>query len=149
MKAIFKREFCSYFNTPIGYVYLALFLAGNGILFSVSTILRGSASSIQSYFVLSTLSLVLLIPILTMKVFSEEKKSKTDQLLFTAPVSLFSVVLGKFLASFCVYSIGVLISCFGFIVLFIYGTASFSILTGSEFVELLIGAVCIGVVIFV
>lgn len=149
MKAIFKREFRSYFTTPIGYVFLALYLAANGILFSLSTILQGSSSNVQAYFILSTIALIIVIPILTMKVFSEEKKAKTEQLLLTAPVSLFSIVLGKFFASFLVYSIGVLISCFGFIVLFAYGSTSFAILVSSVFVELLIGGACIAIGIFI
>ncbi len=149
MKAIYKRELRSYFTTPIGFVYLAIFLAVNGLLFSVATILAGAASYIQNYFSYLLLSFVLLIPILTMKVFAEERKTKTEQLLLTAPVSLFAIVMGKFLAAFSVFASGILVSCFNFIILFEYGSAPVSILIGSVIVILLIGGSCIAVGVFV
>ena len=149
MKAIFKRELRSYFTTPIGYVYLAIFLAVNGLLFSIATILAGAESYVQNYFSFLLLSFVLIIPILTMKVFAEERKTKTEQLLLTAPVSLFGIVMGKFLAAFTVFATGILVSCLNFFILFEYGSAPVSILIGSVIVVLLIGGACISVGVFV
>lgn len=85
MKAIFKRELRSYFTTPAGYIFLAVFLSANGFLFSFNTLKQGKDSSVESYFTYFIMAFILLIPILTMKTFSEEKKAKTDQLLLTAP----------------------------------------------------------------
>ena len=149
MRAIYKRELRSYFTTPIGYVFLAVFLAVNGLLFSISTILAGASSYVQNYFSYLLLSFVLIIPILTMKVFAEERKTKTEQLLLTAPVSLTSIVVGKFLAAFTVFATGIVVSCFNFIILFEYGSAPVAILIGSVIVVLLIGAACISVGVFV
>lgn len=149
MKAIYKRELRSYFTTPIGYVFLAIFLAVNGLLFSISTILAGAASYVQNYFSYLLLSFVLIIPILTMKVFAEERKTKTEQLLLTAPVSLLAIVMGKFLAAFTVFASGILVSCFNFVVLYEYGSVATATLIGSVIVVLLIGSACIAVGVFV
>lgn len=149
MKAIFKRELKSYFTTPIGYVFLAIFLAVNGLLFSVATILAGADSYVQNYFSFLLLSFVLIIPILTMKVFAEERKTKTEQLLLTSPVSLFGIVMGKYLAAFSVFASGILVSCFNFILLYEYGSVETATLIGSVIIVLLIGGACIAVGVFV
>ena len=85
MSAIFKRDLRSYFTTPVGYVYMAIFLAVNGGAFSMFTIQEGSDSKVASYFTTMIFALIVLIPLLTMKTFSEEKKLKTEQLLNTVP----------------------------------------------------------------
>ena len=149
MKAIFKRELRSYFTTPVGYVFLAIFLAVNGLLFSISTILAGAASYVQNYFSYLLLSFILIIPILTMKVFAEERKTKTEQLLLTSPVSLFGIVMGKYLAAFAVFASGILVSCFNFVLLYEYGSVETATLIGSVIVILLIGGACIAVGVFV
>lgn len=149
MKAIYKKEILSYFITPAGYVFLAMFLAINGILFSMMTILAGSASSVQSYFTFLVMSFIVVMPILTMKIFSEERKTKTEQLLLTAPVSLTSIVVGKFLASFTVFAAAILASCFNFIILYMYGDAPTAVILSSVICLLLIGAACIAIGVFV
>ena len=82
MFAVFKRDLVSYFTTPIGYVFMAIFLAINGGLFSLMTLQAGNQSSITGYFSMVTIILAIVIPVLTMKTFSEEKKQKTEQLLW-------------------------------------------------------------------
>ncbi len=104
MFAIFKRDFVSYFTTPVGYVFMAIFLAVNGGLFSLMTLQAGNQSSIEGYFSMVIFILAIVIPVLTMKSFSEEKKQKTEQLLMTAPVSIGKVVMGKFLSVFAIFS---------------------------------------------
>lgn len=104
MFAIFKRDFVSYFTTPIGYVFMAIFLAVNGGLFSLMTLQAGSESSISGYFSMVTVILAIVIPVLTMKSFSEEKKQKTEQLLLTSPVSIGKIVMGKFLSVYTIFS---------------------------------------------
>ena len=95
MSAIFKRDLRSYFTTPVGYVYMAILLAVNGGAFSMFTIQEGSDSKVASYFTTMIFALIVLIPLLTMKTFSEEKKLKTEQLLMTSPVSLGGMVLDR------------------------------------------------------
>ena len=77
MFAIYKRDLASYFTTPIGYVFMAIFLAINGGLFATTTLQAGVSGSVTSYFSTVTFILAIVIPVLTMKSFSEEKKQKT------------------------------------------------------------------------
>lgn len=98
MKAIFKREIRSYFSSMLGYIFLTMFLALTGILFWLNNISFGVAS-VKNFFSLLTSWAVFVLPMLTMRLFAEDRKLKTDQLLITAPVSVRSIVLGKFLAA--------------------------------------------------
>ena len=95
MVAIFKREFKSFFITPIGYVFLALMMFAQGMSFT-EVYSYGSAdiSFIFSTF-LSFTAIFLLIPVLTMITMSEDRRQKVDQVLITSPVSLYAIVFGK------------------------------------------------------
>ncbi|MDR2553082.1 MAG: ABC transporter permease subunit [Treponema sp.] len=106
MIPVFKREFRSYFCTPLGYVFLAAYYLFTGFFF-FNYNLYGNSSDLRSLFaVLFTVNLFL-IPILTMRLLSEERKMKTDQLLLMAPVGSGGIVLGKFLAALAVYTLAV------------------------------------------
>lgn len=122
MRAIYKRELDSYFHSMIGYVFISFFLAFTGVYFMAYNLNYGYP--IFSY-VLSSLVFILLIaiPVLTMKSFSEDRKSRTDQLLLTAPVSLGQIVLGKYLAMVTVYLIPNLVFCLYPLVIKIQGNA--------------------------
>ena len=104
MLAVFKRDFVSYFTTPIGYVFMAIFLAVNGGVFSMFTLQAGIDSDVNGYFTTMIFALMIVIPLLTMKSFSEERRSKTEQLLLTAPVSITGMVMGKFLAAYTMFA---------------------------------------------
>lgn len=103
MIAIFKREFKSYFTSPVGYIFLAIMFFFLGLQFRM-TYSGGVADvalttgSMNSY-------LLFLVPIITMKLLSEDRHSKVDQALLTAPVPLSGIIFGKFLAAFAVYCI--------------------------------------------
>ena len=101
MRAVFGREFRSYFTNIVGYVFIALFLFLSGILFSFYNLYNEIADLSYIFYSLSGL-LIIMIPLLTMKLFAEDRKNKVDILLYTSPISLGSIVLGKFLAAFCV-----------------------------------------------
>jgi len=104
MLAIFKREFKAYFSTPIGYIVLAAFYFFTGLYFSVMY-----ASGIpQVEMVVSEMLTVtiFIMPIITMRLMSEDRRQKVDQALFTAPVKLISIVLGKFFAALSVFALG-------------------------------------------
>ena len=96
MAAIYKRELKSYFQCMTGYVFIAFLVLFVGIYFMAYNLMSG-----YPYFsyTLSSIMLVLLVlvPVLTMRSFAEERKSKTDQLLFTSPVKISSIVIGKYL----------------------------------------------------
>ena len=104
MKAIYKRELKSYFDSMIGYVFIAFLVAITGIYFMVYNLNMGYPYF--SYALNSILFIMLVaVPVLTMKCFAEEKKSRTDQLLLTAPVSLSQIVLGKYFAMVTVFAV--------------------------------------------
>ena len=77
----------------IGYVYVGVFLSAAAILCCYSTLMSNSYST-ASYFTMLVFSFIILIPLLTMKLFSEEKKLRTEQLLLTSPVSITGMVMG-------------------------------------------------------
>jgi len=106
MKAIYKREIKSYFKTPVGYIFLSAFIFFASLMFVFNN-MNTQQTSLSAFFSNVGLIFVFVIPILTMRLFSEERKSKTDQLLLTAPVTVTDIVFGKFLAAATVLLIGV------------------------------------------
>ena len=120
MFAIYKKELKSYFINAIGYVYVGVFLALSALLCCYTT-LGTRTYSTDSYFYAMIFSFIILIPLLTMKLFAEEKKLRTEQLLMTAPVSIWGMVMGKFLAALTLFGGTVLVSCINLFPLYIYG----------------------------
>ena len=117
MFAIYRKEMRSYFINPIGYVYMGIFLVFSALLCCYTTIVAGSYNT-SSYFTFLILTFIILIPILTMRLFAEERKLRTEQLLLTAPVTITGMVLGKYLAALTIFVSGVLLSCINFIPLY-------------------------------
>lgn len=104
MFAVFKREFKSYFTNPLGFIILAVFYFFLGYLFSSY---YSNGSPYVEYVIIGISQILLFItPVITMRLFSDERRQKTDQVLFTAPVKLINVVLGKFFAAFALYALG-------------------------------------------
>ncbi len=105
MTAVFKRELKAYFISPLGYIYLAVFYFFEGLYFAA---LYGSASPhIEFIFpsFLFVLAVVLVTPVITMRLLSEDRRQKVDQALLTAPVSVTGIVLGKFFSAFSIYAL--------------------------------------------
>jgi ABC-2 type transport system permease protein len=113
MIAIFLREVKSYFITPIGYIFVGTCSALSGIFFYIMTLAAGS-SDITSVFAAMFFVLMILVPLLTMRMFAEEKKRGTDKLLFSAPVGTSEIVLAKFFSAYAVFLAGIF-------AMFIYG----------------------------
>ena len=111
MKAIMKRELDAYFNSMLGYVFLTIFILLTGLMFFFINIAHTSAS-MRAFFNQINMWAILILPMLTMRMFSEDKKLKTDQLLLTAPISIKEMVLGKYFAALCVFLLGILIMLF-------------------------------------
>ena len=99
MGAIFRREVRSYFTSPIGYIFLAAFYAYSGVMFANYS-LESGYTRLDSVFSALLIIIIVLIPVLTMRTISEEKRTKTDQCLLTAPVGLGSIVVGKVVSAF-------------------------------------------------
>lgn len=104
MGAIFKREFKSYFTTPVGYIVLAAFYFFLGLFFSM--LFGLGAPNVEVVISSMAIVIIFIIPVITMRLMSEDRRQRVDQALFTAPVSLTSVVLGKYFAAMTVFALG-------------------------------------------
>ncbi len=122
MLAIYLRELKSYFLTPIGYIFCGMFLVVSGLVFAQTTLFEQSTSSIGEYFLWMMVIFAILIPLLTMKLLSEDRKTRTEQILLTSPVSIFGIVMGKYLAALTVFGTTFVVNSFNFVLLFKYGT---------------------------
>ena len=148
MIAIFKREFRSYFINMSGYVFIGVLWLFSGI-FSTALNFIGQYSSYE--YVLSNLTtvLMLIVPILTMRSIAEDKRAKTDMLLYSLPVSTTQIVLGKYLAMLAVWGI----ACLGMgatpIIIGMFGTVNFASAYGALLGFFLLGAALIAVCTFV
>lgn len=148
MFSIFKREFRAYFTSPLGYVFLAIFYAFSGLFFYIFSLSIGS-TDISGVFLMMFMVLMIFVPLLTMRLLSEDKKQKTDQLILTAPVSLLSIVMGKFLAAYAIFVIGVAVMpVYGF-VMSTFTTISWLPIWGNTVGLLLIGGIFVSVGLFV
>ena len=99
MWAVLKKEFKTYFLSPIGYVFIGLFLAMFSILFYITTIYQGMTTFQYVFYYSAMYTVVFIVPLLTMRMFAEERKNGTEQLLITSPRSMIAITLGKFLAA--------------------------------------------------
>ena len=130
MLAVFKRDLRAYFTSPIGYVFIAVFLIISNLFFYMYNILNQS-SDLTSLFSNLLFILSFLLPILTMRLFSEELRQKTDQLLLTAPVSIAKVVTGKYLACLAVFCIALLMTLTWPLVVAMYGHPALYTIVGN------------------
>ncbi len=148
MIAILKRELKSYFLTPIGYIFMSLFLLVGGVLFAFGNLVSHSSS--YSGFLGSILFMFLLAtPILTMRLFTDEMRMKTDQLLLTSPVRITEVVIGKYLAALIVFTITIVITVFYAILISVYGDLDVWQTVGGYIGFFLIGCAFISIGVFV
>ena len=109
MKAIFKKEFKAYFLSSIGYIFAGVFTLLCAMFF-LGTAITYQVADISGMFANINIVYLFLVSILTMRLFSEERNKKTDQLLLTAPVSVIEIVLGKYFAAMAVFGVTILIS---------------------------------------
>ena len=151
MFAIFKKELRAYFTTPIGYVYAGVFLAAAALICAFTTIQQASYNT-SSYFQYLLFTFIVLIPLLTMRMFSEERKTRTEQLLLTAPITITGMVLGKYFAALALFASTVLVSCLNFVPLLGYTIAEQAAATsdthigpvGGQIIGCLLGVLLIG-----
>lgn len=148
MGAIFKKEIYSYFTSGIAYVVLGItaFFAGiffmYGSLYSDTTDMTGVFSSMF-------MVIVLVAPILTMKLFSEEKRQKTEQALLTAPVKLYDIVMGKFLSAVVVYAVSLCVFFLEAIVLSVFAAVAWSTFISNFIGIFLLGCAFIAIGLFI
>lgn len=121
MKAILKKELKSYFLSPIGYVVIGIFLLCFSVFFYLTVFTQGSIDMGALYYYTALYGLIVIVPILTMRMFAEERKTGTEQLLLTSPVNIFKIVMGKLLAALFVIILTLLISFMFFAIVSYFG----------------------------
>lgn len=120
MIAVWKRELQAYFFTPIGYVFMGVFLALSSLFFYLQ-IMQNRSSDLLTLMGQMSYLWMLLCPVLTMRLLAEDRQKRTDQLLLTSPVSLVGMVMGKYLAAVTVMLLTVLLTGTFVLIVAIYG----------------------------
>ncbi len=132
MFTIFKKELKQYFLSPIGYIYIGIFLLACSLFFYVG-VFSNNSTQFASMFSSAGIVLTFIVPILTMRMFAEERKDGTEQILFTSPKSITEIVLGKFFAACVVVLISTLLTFVYYIILANVGKPQF----GSSMISIL------------
>lgn len=109
MRTIWKRDLLAYFHTPVGYVFMGVFLTLSGLIFYLYN-LQSLSSDLLTFLSQLTLLTMLLCPLLTMRLLCEDRQKRTDQLVLTSPVSVAGMVTGKYLAAACVMVLTILLT---------------------------------------
>ena len=148
MKAIFKKELRGYFLSPIGYIFIGVFMAFAALFFTLGIIGSGE-TDISLIFSNINIICLFLVSVLTMRSLAEEKNKKTDQLLLTSPVSITEIVMGKYLAAMAVFGITMLTSLVFPIILFVFASPSFAEILGSYIGFALLWGAFIAIGIFI
>lgn len=148
MKAIYWKEMRQYFHSVIGYVFLAIFVLINSYYFFLQNLLNRSGD-ITDYFQSTITIMMFLMPMLTMRSFSEEKKQRTDMLLLTMPIRREDIVLGKFFAAESVFLLGLAVTLVFPVILALCGSAQLWITVGNYIGIILLMSVFIAVGIFI
>ncbi|HIZ55906.1 MAG TPA: ABC transporter [Firmicutes bacterium] len=147
MLTILRRELNSYFTSAIGYIYLAVFYFFSGYFFQ--SVISINSTDLSSVFLSLFLVLMFIVPILTMRLMSEDMKLRTDQLLLTAPLSLSGLVYGKFLAALTLFAAGTGITLIYAVVLSAFQVMEWTVIVGNILGLLLLGAALISIGLFI
>jgi ABC-2 type transport system permease protein len=139
MLAVFLREVQSYFQAITGFIFLGLFLLFAGIIFALANLWPPGSTDFRNTLTFLNFMFLVAVPILTMRLLSEEARQKTDQLLLTSPVSLTGVVVGKFLAALALFTAALAVT--GIFPAFL-GTAG--LIVGSEIFCAYLGVFLLG-----
>ncbi|WP_405352914.1 ABC transporter permease [Ruminococcus sp.] len=148
MVAILKRELSSYFNSAVAYVVMAVYFLFSGLFFSMICI-ENDTSNLAYVFGNMFIIILFIIPIITMKSFSEEKRQRTDQALLTSPTSLFEIVMGKFLGAFILFAIISLIFVVYALVISFFTAPDWAVVLCTFVGLLLLGAALIAINVFI
>ena len=148
MSAIFRRELASYFTSPVGYVVVAAFMVFNGIFFYVQCLYPGT-SSMRGVFQSMFFIVLFLIPLITMRLFAEDRHSRTDQALITSPVGIASIVFAKFLSALVLLAVCLSGYIIDGIILSFIGSPDWGVIIGNVIAMLLMGSSFIAIGIFI
>ena len=148
MRAIIKKELKSYFLSPIGYIVIGIFLLSFSVIFYLTAFMSGSTDLGALYYYTALYGLIIIVPILTMRMFAEERKNGTEQLLLTLPVGMFKVVMGKFIAAMLVIAITLVCSLMFFLILTFFGEPNIIVNLVQIFGFILIGMAAVSIGMF-
>lgn len=148
IRSIMAKEFRSYFDSPVAYIYITFFLVLSSWLFMRSFFLVGQAS-MRAFFGILPWLLLLFVPAVTMRLWAEEKKLGTIELLMTLPVRDFEVVIGKFLASFFFLTLTLVLSASIPIMIAVVGDPDPGPILGGYIGAVLLGAAYLSIGLFV
>jgi hypothetical protein len=150
MLAILSKELKSYFYSASAYIFMGVFLLLAGIFFSLTNVLVSSPNGSFNQ-VLSSLTFVflLLVPVLTMKIIAEESRSRTDQLLYTSPISITKIVLGKYFAALTLFIVTLLVTALFPLMLSLFGQISVIEILTSYIGFFLMGCCMISIGLFI
>lgn len=148
MSAIYKRDLRAYFTSPVGYVFIAAFLFVMNLVFFLMNMLTGQ-NQLTTCYTIMLYAMMILVPILTMRTFSEDYKQKTDQLLLTSPVRPSGIVMGKFLAAYTVFVITLALMLVQVIIIAAMSTPNAAIIVGNYIALLSAAAVYIAIGCFI
>jgi ABC-2 type transport system permease protein len=147
ISTIFWREMRSYFNSPVAYIVITLFLLITGYFFSSSLFLSNSAD-LRSLFGVAPIILMFFAPAITMRLLAEEKRAGTMEILVTLPVADSEIVVGKFLASMVLLALSVVLTATSLVTISILGNVDFGASLGGYLGLLLMGAVYVSIGVF-
>lgn len=148
MTAIYKRELKAYFCSMTGWLFLAANIFLSGLYFFALNLRFGYSSMANTVYSILFL-LLITVPLLTMRMMSEERRQKTDQLILTSPVSVGKVVLGKYLAAATIFTISTLVIAVYPLILSRFGTVSFGESYTALLAYYLYGLSCIAIGLFI
>ncbi len=148
MLAIFKRDLKSYFTSPLGYVFIAAFLAVMNVFFYLYNVYPAQ-SSLSTVFNFMVYILIFVTPLLTMRLFSEEFKQKTDQLLLTSPVRISGIVVGKFLAALAIFAIALAVTLVYVVIIAAHGQPNIRELLANYLAMFCVASAFIAIGVFI
>lgn len=149
MTAVFKREFKAFFTSPVGYAVMAVLFCFAGLFFGVYNLSGGMADLTGVFSGLFSIVLLLVLPILTMRLFSDDKRQKTDQALLTAPTSLTGIVMGKFLSAVLMFAISLSITIVFAVIVAMQVTPDWMVIIGNFVGLMLLGGMIISIGILI
>ncbi|MCI1966616.1 MAG: ABC transporter permease [Oscillospiraceae bacterium] len=148
MTAIAKKELKSYFLSPIGYVFVGVLLLLFGFYY-YQVLSVGSSSFLPQVYSVMFIWCMMLLPLLTMRSFSDEMRNHTDQGLLTAPIGVGGIVFGKFLAAFLVFAIAMVLSLIPIVIISFFASPDWAAILGTVLGSLLYGAAMISIGVFI
>lgn len=130
MSAVFKRELRAYFQGALGFVFLAVLYFFTGYYY-FSYNLMGGVSDFSRLFSMLFSIVLFMVPVLTMRLLSEDRHARTDQILLTAPISRTQIILGKYFAALCVYLLGISSTLITAVITAIYAQPDWPVFWGN------------------